>query len=552
MSKKKLTVDEILSFLQSIETGEIAVDTCSLGFPFRGFLRGTRGPEFYYSSNGWTMRFMVDDGALNDLEEIRCPDGRFAEEEDLDYIWHQRKYYPEEAVAWRRYRIAPWGYFRCHVCQRRITGEHWAETCGAWEYGSDVFSFQEAIQMPFPSLARYLKPMLRPRGRLPEIYRDVRESFDLLNLHDGLKMLTLRFWLDIDELPALPESLEHLAILNFDGFSRLPELPSTLKALTIAGGGKVVELPELPSDLECLCLLNIRRIEKLAELPPALKVLVLHVSEIDELPPLPETLEQLDLNCYSERSETNVSLESLPLLPGSLKRLSLSYCGALEELPLLPEGLQELGIFSCPAIKTNRLDRGDALSAYSQRAGEPSMLRSLRDFHDGLSAELVYNSRRGFIEQQELDEFAVELTALDQALDTLTGDAGDGISDIRSRLFEVRILSLIHLRIGQCLSTGLLDESRATTMREYARRLRGLRPDFPPTNVVMAMRISTLESERQKVESSIASSVYSGPARQLAENRLLKLDAALATARETLEYWRDCGSWGPMFRELIF
>lgn len=125
----------------------------------------------------------------------------------------------------------------------------------------------------------------------------------------------LSIWLNITNLPPLPDTLKELSIYHTP-ITSLPTLPSTLEKLILIET-LITELPLLPSTLK------------------KLYINPLHNLGITQLPPLPPTL--VYLSCI-----TNYSLTELPPLPSSLQKL---YCGwtQITELPPLPDSLLEFG-----------------------------------------------------------------------------------------------------------------------------------------------------------------------------------------------------------------
>ena len=149
-------------------------------------------------------------------------------------------------------------------------------------------------------------------------------------------------YLDLEEMPVLPDSIERLDWEEYyDSDRRLAApLPSSLKTLWITSNFNYAEdhdaayfldLPELPPslgslDIDCSPLRN----GTLPQLPPALKHLVCVSAALTRLPPLPSSLVTLDC-------ATN-NLRALPSpLPAALEYLDCD-SNDLEFLPTLVQG----------------------------------------------------------------------------------------------------------------------------------------------------------------------------------------------------------------------
>ncbi len=324
---------EIIAFLTAIETGEIV-------------LHPEDEPQFvgsgnvqYSASNGWKIVVFSDANFWDYLDEIITDDGRKADYNELKTLG----YSPSQEIAWRRYRIPNSIGLRCSICQQiyHESGdiEHIRGICAAWMTPQSL-----PIPIPEPSAAfsTYLAEM-----KVTTSYVDVKKQSDFSLLSRETKMLTVRFWLDNEQLPALPDGLTHLALFNYDRLKVTPKLPAGLKALTLAAGEKEISLPKLPEGLESLCLLNFRRIENLENLPKGLKVLAISSPWQCKISELPSTLEQLELNFYDRSTEDIVAhqqLENLHL-PHGLRKLALIDV-PIAELPNLPTGLKELAVVS--------------------------------------------------------------------------------------------------------------------------------------------------------------------------------------------------------------
>ncbi|XP_060670262.1 TMV resistance protein N-like [Ziziphus jujuba] len=162
---------------------------------------------------------------------------------------------------------------------------------------------------------------------------------------------------EIEELPKSIDNLTHLETLylwsleRFGGCNKIC-LPNSLckllhlQGLYLRGCSSIEELPPLPHDLRQLDVGKCERLKSLPELPSSLEYLwAEECSLLEELPPLPHGLHALDIG-KCER------LKSLPELPSSLEYLCAEECSSLEELPPLPHGLITLNIGKCKRLKS--------------------------------------------------------------------------------------------------------------------------------------------------------------------------------------------------------
>ncbi len=310
-----ISQQEIRNFLDSIANGEVHLEP--LEEPFLG-----SGNVPYQASNGWRLVVFNDANFWDYIQEVVTDDGRIAVYEELKSI----DYVPSEDIAWRRY-LMPGLTIRCPVCQQEgLTIEHPRGICCAW---LENWVYLDPPAFPSAIFAKYLIP------RDSDAHLDVRKQGDFSQLSQKHQMLTVRFWLDNKELPALPDKLLHLALFNYERLEHPPELPTGLKALTVSGGDREITLPELPAGLECLGLLNFRAITNLHTLPSGLKHLTLSSPWLAKIPELPTSLEELEINLFenSERTQ-HVNPYSQEL-----------------KLPALPSGLTKVRLIDCPSLK---------------------------------------------------------------------------------------------------------------------------------------------------------------------------------------------------------
>ena len=117
-------------------------------------------------------------------------------------------------------------------------------------------------------------------------------------------------------------------------------------ALCLNGKTKLVSLPKLDgfTPLLTLTLVDCRKLTSLPPLPDSLEVLNLdQCIALRELPPFPEGLKALRVCCIkpTKKEGTTTDRERLPPLPEKLKFLALTGCNGLKELAL-PPGLHTL------------------------------------------------------------------------------------------------------------------------------------------------------------------------------------------------------------------
>lgn len=146
--------------------------------------------------------------------------------------------------------------------------------------------------------------------------------------------------LDAEKLAGLRDlaALESLALFNFPQ-TGLPELPAGLRDLDLTWS----QVRRLDADLENLRLLNLTGVELAPgeRLPRTLRGLVWQARPSHPLPPIPGSVECLDLSGSS-------SLTSLPELPRELTLLLLAKTG-LTSLPAnLPPSLRVLDVSNSP------------------------------------------------------------------------------------------------------------------------------------------------------------------------------------------------------------
>nr|XP_048319641.1 disease resistance-like protein DSC1 [Ziziphus jujuba var. spinosa] len=161
-------------------------------------------------------------------------------------------------------------------------------------------------------------------------------------------------------IPPSFQNLNKLQILNMTDCKNLEDgtenLPNSLKDLRM-GGTAFKSLPESIWEMKYLEMLklndctNLRKISEISNQVKCLSGILLSGAEIEELPEAIEgltLLESLNLSgCYK-----------IKFLPKNLcelsvlRRLILDGCSSLEELPPLPRGLEELDITECERLKS--------------------------------------------------------------------------------------------------------------------------------------------------------------------------------------------------------
>jgi len=530
-------LEELETFFHSVERGDITIDseeTPSELFSTHAY--GSVGTTRLYSSNGWRLCVDTKDGLWNDISSVVCDKGRNAGKFDLTCKQNEIDEGSDEEVFWRRYRMAVNGPLRCLICQIPIDGKnelHYLTTCGMWI--QEKFKILNPGLYPehHPSIRAYFEK-LRARGHFLELHRDVRDLFDLENLPAHLKMLTLRFWLEINELPELPESLEHLAILNYQDLEKKPVLPAGIKALTIGASGAHLDLPALPSGLEALFILNARTVSGLSPLPPGLKVLTLCVGDLREIPALPATLESLEIDCGSADRDCNDALTTLPSLPEGLNRLSLAFLSSLESLPELPDRLEHLGLHRVPSIRQSRLPASAkrALETYRRYIEAPSQLDQVRSAFCYVKEEIDQELASSLVPDRIFrDRLEGRLSAMETALASAESLTMEELLSIRDGVHHLGALTLILGRICQLRIEGLLEEGRADALIVEACTTDF---DYGPFRIDCLRSIMALESRKRRIESRMDRGLYPEPLKAMARKRIIMIENMIEDLREEL------------------
>ncbi|XP_060670952.1 disease resistance protein RUN1-like [Ziziphus jujuba] len=238
--------------------------------------------------------------------------------------------------------------------------------------------------------------------QIPNLSRAI--NLEVLNLQDGLENLPInvrKLYLSRTAIKSLSESIWKLKYLDRLDLSRcrnlrkFPEISGRMEFLVEIKLYRT-EIEELPKSIDNLTRLETLHLGSLDGfggcnkiikfLPNSLcKLLHLHYlylkecSSIEELPPLPRGLRELEIG------KLNIGkcerMKSLPELPSSLYYLFAEECSSLEELPPLPHGLTKLNIGKCERLKS--LPELPS-SLYHLRAEECSSLEELPPLPLGL------------------------------------------------------------------------------------------------------------------------------------------------------------------------
>lgn len=186
---------------------------------------------------------------------------------------------------------------------------------------------------PFPSSLqilgldekRHLKLPL-----LPHLYKFIGGS----NMINNLPPVTHLSLFSTHASSKIPPTVTHLTLNNYC-FGTLPSLPPSLVHLSM-NVHTIITLPQLPSTLQNLKIESPQGIFKaiISSFPPSLKVL--EISQMDNFPPFPPTLQILNICDIG-------NLKNLPPLPPSLHTLCLSKKGKKIKLDI-PSNLMH---FSC-------------------------------------------------------------------------------------------------------------------------------------------------------------------------------------------------------------
>lgn len=149
-------------------------------------------------------------------------------------------------------------------------------------------------------------------------------------------------------IPSFPETLQILDISYSNNYINdnitLFKLPKFLKTFKCAWTD-IPELPELPDSLIELNIDGCRRINVIPKLPINLKYLYCSFCWFSKFPVFPKTLEILKCNYC-------ISIFSLTELPDNLRILECDLCKNLTKISNLPEKLQYLSCNDCTNLKT--------------------------------------------------------------------------------------------------------------------------------------------------------------------------------------------------------
>ncbi|XP_010536127.1 PREDICTED: disease resistance protein TAO1-like isoform X2 [Tarenaya hassleriana] len=187
------------------------------------------------------------------------------------------------------------------------------------------------------------------------------DSFpEILERMDALSCLSLN-GTAIKELPSSIDQLHVLSSLDLGNCKSLVSLPDgfcsleSLKDLNLSGCTKLENLPKCSSNLNSMRMLRANRcnghvIALLLE--SLLSLRILHLSDCG-LSEFPETLTQL-----SSLMELDLSRNNFERIPPSIKEfndlrsLDLTNCERLQSLPQLPGGIRKLDASNCTALET--------------------------------------------------------------------------------------------------------------------------------------------------------------------------------------------------------
>ncbi|MDX2003567.1 MAG: T9SS type A sorting domain-containing protein [Chitinophagales bacterium] len=178
---------------------------------------------------------------------------------------------------------------------------------------------------------------------------DINDS--ITTLPSSLKSLEISFCHAIPYV-GLPDSIETVNIYESDSLSNFSQLPATLNSLSVSyskldtlpplpmglevlsiGHSQIRHLPILPSGLKRLgCSVN-PQLAMPGSLPPTLEWFWCNDNHWGDLPPLPNTLRELNAR--------NNDLTAIAYFPDSLRKITLND-NQLTELPTLPKYLTQL------------------------------------------------------------------------------------------------------------------------------------------------------------------------------------------------------------------
>lgn len=159
----------------------------------------------------------------------------------------------------------------------------------------------------------------------------------------------------IQNLPALPSTLQELNLLSISSLSTISSFPASLRKISFQSCNSLINgIPTLPAELTDLSIINMIN----AKVPPlnsSLRNLKLVNLRLDSIPTLPNGLLTLDVSSNRITSITRAfpsgltecrlssnQLLSLPALGNSLSLLDVRSNANLSCLPLLPNTLKDL------------------------------------------------------------------------------------------------------------------------------------------------------------------------------------------------------------------
>jgi len=106
----ELSEAEVMNFLIAVEDGEISL--CPELDPQDVYA----GNVPYAASNGWHITIFNDANEWDYIDEIRTPDGREVDFDDLEQMPLIRDYSPSDEIAWKKYGIPGYCQHRCQSC----------------------------------------------------------------------------------------------------------------------------------------------------------------------------------------------------------------------------------------------------------------------------------------------------------------------------------------------------------------------------------------------------------------------------------------------------
>lgn len=108
---KRITQQEVLDFIQKIETGEITLSPVNC-IPQEVYA----GDVPYTASNGWNVTVFNDCGDWDYFDSIQKGGQSLSYEYLVHFMPKIAHYRPSDEIAWTRYGIPGYITFRCLVC----------------------------------------------------------------------------------------------------------------------------------------------------------------------------------------------------------------------------------------------------------------------------------------------------------------------------------------------------------------------------------------------------------------------------------------------------